>query len=348
MKSEVLELLKPVKKRWLKPLQKYRINIEYTTGVEPTPRTLEVSGAFGLGVDRKRKFTIYKDFQVDIGPQDIVYITGDSGSGKSVLLRWLEETLAPETVNIDDIQPDPDQPLIEQIGETFQEGLRLLCKAGLNDAFLFVRRFKELSDGQKYRFKVAKMMESEKQCWVFDEFCSVLDRDTAKIVAYNVQKLARQEDRAVIVATTHTDLREDLGASVYIRKRYGDEVKVDYWENKAVGECSLMRDIELEEGSYDDWKQLAGFHYRSHNLAFPRQIFILKRADELCGVIGYSYPASTCFGRSKVFQPSSMQELNDKLSVIRRIVVHPKYRTIGLGRRLVEETLDKVETRYVE
>ncbi|MFW6111373.1 MAG: GNAT family N-acetyltransferase [Thermoproteota archaeon] len=125
-------------------------------------------------------------------------------------------------------------------------------------------------------------------------------------------------------------------------------MEVEYKENKAAEECSLMREIRLEEGCYDDWKQLAGFHYRSHNLAFPRQIFILKREDELCGVIGYSYPASTCFGRSKVFQPSSMQELNEKLSVIRQIVVHPKYRTIGLGRRLVEETLDKAETRYVE
>jgi hypothetical protein len=28
-----------------------------------------------------------------------------------------------------------------------------------------------------------------------DEFCATLDRDTAKIVAYNLQKLAKQEAR---------------------------------------------------------------------------------------------------------------------------------------------------------
>jgi hypothetical protein len=43
-----------------------------------------------------------------------------------------------------------------------------------------------------------------------------------------------------------------------------------------------------------------------------------------------------------------MQELNKKLSIISRVVVHPKYRTIGLGIKLVRETLPLVGTPYVE
>jgi len=54
-----------------------------------------------------------------------------------------------------------------------------------------------------------------------DEFAATLDRDTAKIVAYNLQKLARQQGKAVLAATTHTDLLEDLTPSVHIHKRYG-------------------------------------------------------------------------------------------------------------------------------
>jgi hypothetical protein len=34
----------------------------------------------------------------------------------------------------------------------------------------------------------------------------MLDRDTAKIIAYNLQKIARQQGKAVIAATTHSDL----------------------------------------------------------------------------------------------------------------------------------------------
>ena len=43
-----------------------------------------------------------------------------------------------------------------------------------------------------------------------------------------------------------------------------------------------------------------------------------------------------------------MKELNEKLSVISRVVVHPKYRTIGLGCKLIRETLALAGTEYVE
>jgi ABC-type ATPase with predicted acetyltransferase domain len=42
------------------------------------------------------------------------------------------------------------------------------------------------------------------------------------------------------------------------------------------------------------------------------------------------------------------QELYRVLSTITRVVVHPKYRTIGLGAKLVRETLPKAGTPYVE
>jgi ABC-type ATPase with predicted acetyltransferase domain len=44
----------------------------------------------------------------------------------------------------------------------------------------------------------------------------------------------------------------------------------------------------------------------------------------------------------------SIQEINQKLSIISRVVIHPKYRTIGLGAKLIRETLPLVGTPYVE
>jgi ABC-type ATPase with predicted acetyltransferase domain len=44
----------------------------------------------------------------------------------------------------------------------------------------------------------------------------------------------------------------------------------------------------------------------------------------------------------------SIQEINKQLSIIYRIVIHPKYRTIGLGARLIRETLPLVGTKYIE
>jgi ABC-type ATPase with predicted acetyltransferase domain len=166
---------------------------------------------------------------------------------------------------------DPDKPLIDTVGSTVEEGLKLLSKVGLNDAFLFVRRYSQLSDGQKYRYRLAKLIESGAQWWIMDEFCATLDRETAKIVAYNVQKLARKLGKAVVAATTHTDLFDDLGPSVHIHKRFGGEVTVNYYPNKAKPQCSLLEEMTVQEGSYKDWKEVAGFHYRSHRVAFCRR-----------------------------------------------------------------------------
>jgi ABC-type lipoprotein export system ATPase subunit len=348
MKKRELFRICKYARRYDKTEGKFIIDIGYETVTEITPRTIGVAEAFGLGMDQHEKFVIYDDVELKIGPIDIVYITGDSGSGKSVLLRAMKKDLGREALDMADIQVDPDKPLIDTVGKTLSEGLELLSKAGLNDAFLFVRRFRELSDGQKYRYKIAKLMESGKQWWIADEFCSTLDRDTAKIVAFNLQKLARKGSKAVIVATTHTDLFEDLKPSVHIHKRFGKEISVNYYPNELNRECSLIKEMRIEEGSVKDWRELASFHYRSHRIAAPRKIFCLKRGDELCGVIAYCYPPAACFGRSRVLPKMSIQELNEKLNIISRVVVHPKYRTIGLGTKLVRETLALAGTPFVE
>ena len=59
-----------------------------------------------------------------LDPQDIVYITGDCGVGKSVLLRAIRADLGEEAIDLSEVQVDPDKPLIETVGATVEEGLR--------------------------------------------------------------------------------------------------------------------------------------------------------------------------------------------------------------------------------
>jgi hypothetical protein len=44
----------------------------------------------------------------------------------------------------------------------------------------------------------------------------------------------------------------------------------------------------------------------------------------------------------------TMRELNEKLTIINRVVVHPKYRSIGLGAKLIRDTLPLIGAPYVE
>ncbi len=328
---------------------KFTFNISYETHTKPTPRSLVVAEAFGLGIDETQKFKVL-DAELKIGPQDIVYITGDSGSGKSVLLRAIRADLGEEAIDLSDVEVDPEKPLIETVGATVEQGLELLSKVGLNDAFLFLRTYSQLSDGQKYRYRIAKLIESGKQrhWWLMDEFAACLDRDTAKIIAYNLQKLARQQGKAVIAATTHSDLQDDLKPSVLVNKRFGEEIRINYYPNNPAPECSLTKEMKIEQGTKEDWKKLSAFHYRGHGVSVPRKIFRMARGDELCGVIVYTYPPPACYGRRLVLPRMTMAEINQKLSTINRIVIHPKYRTIGLGEKIIRDTLPQAGTPYVE
>lgn len=47
----------------------------------------------------------------------------------------------------------------------------------------------------KIQIQNSKTNRKNTQFWILDEFAATLDRDTAKIVAFNMQKIARQKEK---------------------------------------------------------------------------------------------------------------------------------------------------------
>lgn len=205
----------------------YTVNKSFKSTVARSTRVLEVAEAFGLGLEDK-DFTVYKDFKVSINQGDMVYITGQSGSGKSLLLKELAKQIAEEQMvaDIDSVRLE-EKPLIDQLGTNTDEAIQILSLAGLNDAYLLIRKPSELSDGQRYRFRIALLMHSSCKVWVADEFGAVLDRVTAKVVAFNLRKQAAKVGATVIVATTHKDLKEELAPTLYVDKRFKDKIEIE-------------------------------------------------------------------------------------------------------------------------
>lgn len=216
-------------------MSEFVLTKRFDTEVERTQRVLDVAEMFGLGLDDKT-FTVLNDLKLEIRDGDVVYITGQSGSGKSTILKELRkefEKMGKKVAVASEIEMQ-EVPIVDQVypeETSLSKPLELFSLVGLSDANLFLRKPSELSDGQRYRFMLAKMIESGAEIWMADEFLALLDRVTAKVIAYNVQKIARKVGATLVVATTHRDMIEDLAPSLFIEKGYQDKVKLVTEEN---------------------------------------------------------------------------------------------------------------------
>jgi ABC-type transport system involved in cytochrome c biogenesis ATPase subunit/GNAT superfamily N-acetyltransferase len=326
----------------------YVYDVSFKPHVRVSERVRGVAEAFGVDPGESRE-VLYRDFQLHLGEGDVIYVTGDSGSGKSVLLRVLREDLGDRAIDIEEVEVDDGAVLVDAVGKTLSEALNLLSRVGLNDAHLFLRSYGELSEGQRYRFRIAKMVESGRRFWVADEFCSTLDRTTARIVAFNIQKQARRCGATLVAATSHTDLEADLNPSIVVRKGWGEEIRVEYRVNAEAPQCTVSDGVAIEKGDRDDYKRLSHFHYRGGSVRFPIAYYRALVDGGLAGVIVYCYPGVSAAGRRKaVGYTPRIDELNEDWAVVSRVVIHPKYRSTGLGARLLHDTLPLVGRHHIE
>lgn len=204
------------------------------TAVEPSDRVLEVAAMFGLGVDEHQHRPIVPRTDLNLRGGEIIFITGPSGSGKSTILRCIDDEVRGCLRFEDVLGGDDDRPIIEQIGATIEEAMLILSLAGLADAFVMLRRPSELSDGQRYRFGLARLIERATHAdelaeivVLADEFGATLDRLTASVVARNLRRWVDRSPRVCFVAaTTHEDLIEAIDPDVLIYKPLGGGIEI--------------------------------------------------------------------------------------------------------------------------
>lgn len=206
------------------PPKSYSLTRTFKTACEITPEVVSIAQMFGIGCDEAHVIELYRDLNVLLGPGRVIFITGDSGGGKSSLIRDLRAKAAADDWSIIEPPQPEDRPLVNLFGD-LKEAVEILTYAGLSEAFVMLRKPKELSDGQRYRLMFALAMKAaagvKSPVLFMDEFLANLDRETARGVAYQVRKVATKTGLCFVLATTHLDILEDLNPNQVVTLRLG-------------------------------------------------------------------------------------------------------------------------------
>ena len=204
--------------------------VDFQWNGEITEKVTAVMRMFGVDVGRLKKQVVADDnLKINLASGDVVFITGPSGAGKSVLMKAMSEKISDEDkIVLDDIELSSEKSVIDCIDGDLLSSLRFLSVAGLNDVFSILNQPGNLSEGQKWRFRLAMAIASKKKIIFADEFCSNLDRITAAAVAYNVSRFAKRYEVIFIVASCSDDVVADLSPDVLVVKEFSGKTKIVY------------------------------------------------------------------------------------------------------------------------
>lgn len=127
--------------------------------------------------------------------------------------------------------------------------------------------------------------------------------------------------------------------------------------------CSLEEFLSIAPADRRAYDELACYHYRGGKLGPVRAIYAMtdghmwrRLACPVVGVIVYGLPAANLAIRniatggmfSHVSRAAGLELLNANLLTIRRVIIEPRYRGLGLASRLVRETMPMTGSPMVE
>jgi hypothetical protein len=131
-------------------------------------------------------------------------------------------------------------------------------------------------------------------------------------------------------------------------------------------DCSIIKDLLIEPGTASNWHELSGYHYCDEKVCAYKALYVLrdkrvgrasKAYDGVAGVIIYSMPVASIAARNIATKGyftgignRSMQLglINKNIRCIRRVIIEPRYRGIGLAAKLVRETMPLMDVPIIE
>ncbi len=161
-----------------------------------------------FNVESGANFALDADLPIDDDGWKLGVVVGPSGSGKTSLGRQIfgaEAFYEPSGW-------DERKPIIDCIAPKgdFDAVTAALSAVGLGSVPSWLRPYPVLSNGEKFRADLARIVCDAPERVVVDEFTSVVDRQIAKIGALAFQKAWRRTGGKVVLLSCHYDILEWL------------------------------------------------------------------------------------------------------------------------------------------
>ena len=241
--------------------------IRLTTEINRTPRVMQLEGIFDLQAAKVSTTEISNNIP-NLGTRDwnIGLIVGPSGAGKTTVAKDMfnQELLSTETMQwgrsnavIDDF---PKELAIKDITE-------LLSSVGFSSPPAWLRPYENLSNGEKFRVSMARVLAESKEIAVVDEFTSVIDRTVAQIGSAAIAKTVRERNQKFVAVACHYDIEEWLRPDWIYQPHLGTFTWGSVQPRPQVN-------VEVIWAKYEAWSIFSKHHYLSESLNKSAQIYV--------------------------------------------------------------------------
>lgn len=208
-------------------------------------------------------FDLEADLDIDDDNWSVGVIVGPSGSGKTSMGR---KVLGDDAMWTGGDWPD-DAPIVDAIAPEgdFDAVPAALSAVGLGSVPSWLRPYGVLSNGEKFRAELARIIAEEPDRVVIDEFTSVVDRQIAKIGALAFQKAWRRTKGKAVLLSCHYDVLDWLEPDWIFDTATGN------FERAEPGRRLRRRptfDLEIRQVDGSWWPLFEPHHY----LKLPRMV----------------------------------------------------------------------------
>ncbi|MEQ8822642.1 MAG: ABC transporter ATP-binding protein [Sumerlaeia bacterium] len=264
-------------------------------------------------------FAIDAKLDIDDGEWSLGLIVGPSGSGKTSIGRQLFGGGLIYDPDEAGLWPG-DQPIVEAInpGGSFDDVTAALGAVGLGDVPAWLRPYRVLSNGEKFRANLARLICEKPDEVVVDEFTSVVDRQIAKFGALAFGKAWKRTGKKAVLLSCHYDIIE------WLEPDWVFDTSSSTFRRRSVRRPRF--DLEIYETDWRFWPLFEPHHY----LKLPRM------------------PCSRCYvgvveDQVVCHVAMSTKNLGPHRFEARfcRLVVMPEWQGAGVGLRFLAELAER-------